>query len=410
GGKIQLEDTAAGRRQYVLSASSALIEPLEIRQGVSFPSAEGNYVVITPAAFEETLQPLLSLRSSQGHTPAVITTEAIYDRFGDGQLSPEAIRDFIAYAYANWSIQPEMVLLVGDGTYDPKQNQPNSKATILPVYLADVDPWAGEVPADHRFVTVDGGDLLPDLAIGRLPVNDTGELAAVVAKLVSYPEQNKSWRGTWTFVADDADQAGDFTEASNELIHQLDSEHYRANLYIYSGDESDLSSLQSEVTSAWASGHGHVIYTGHSTVHQWADEGFYHISQINGLINRNQLSVMLQLTCFTGSFHMAGLDSIDETFLRHPNGGASAVWGATGLGVSTAHEELAVGYIQNLNQTGTTTIGAATMAGKINLLTERPHHADLVDTFTLLGDPAMILTLPGEGVDGIFLPLIQTSN
>ena len=300
--------------------------------------------------------------------------------------------------------------LVGDGTYDPKQNQPNSKATVLPVYFANVDPWAGEVPADNRFVTVDGDDLLPDMAIGRLPVNDIAELETiVVAKLVAYPNQNKSWRQTWTFVSDNADLAGNFAHSADEMIELLegDSSPYRGQRHTYAGDEALLDTLRTAVETAWNSGSGHMIYNGHSTVHQWGDESFFHFSQINDLANLNRPPIVLQMTCFTGSYQMPGLDSLDEALLRRPQGGAIAVWGATGLGVSTGHESLSQGYIRHILENETTTIGAATLAGKLDLFTHQSVHNDLMDTFTLLGDPALLITLPGEGSDDIFLPLIQ---
>lgn len=102
---------------------------------------------------------------------------------------------------------------------------------------------------------------------------------------------------------------------------------------------------------------------------------------------------------------MPGLDSLDEALLRHTNGGAAAVWGSTGLGVATGHDALATGYLETLAREEGVTIGDAILAGKLRLLTESPQHVDLVDTFTLLGDPAMRLEPPSANSDSIFLPI-----
>ena len=50
---------------------------------------------------------------------------------------------------------PLYVVLVGDGSFDPRQYRADSPPTFIPPYLADVDPWAGETAADNRYV--DGG-------------------------------------------------------------------------------------------------------------------------------------------------------------------------------------------------------------------------------------------------------------
>ena len=40
----------------------------------------------------------------------------------------------------------------------------------MPPYLAFVDPWMGEAPADMRYGDLDG-DGLPDVSVGRLAAN-----------------------------------------------------------------------------------------------------------------------------------------------------------------------------------------------------------------------------------------------
>jgi hypothetical protein len=93
------------------------------------------------------------------------------------------------------------------------------------------------------------------------------------------------------------------------------------------------------------------------------------------------------MTCFTGSFQIHDFPTLDESLLRVPGGGAVAVWGATGLGISTGHHWLAEGFLEAIHEDGIDEIGAAALAGKLNLATAG-NNPDLIDTFTLLGDPA----------------------
>jgi hypothetical protein len=66
---------------------------------------------------------MVALREDQGLRVKVADIEDIYDEFSYGIKSPQALKDFLSYAYSNWSPPaPQYVLLVGDSTYDPKDH------------------------------------------------------------------------------------------------------------------------------------------------------------------------------------------------------------------------------------------------------------------------------------------------
>jgi hypothetical protein len=115
--------------------------------------------------------------------------------------------------------------------------------------------------------------------------------------------------------------------------------------------------------------------------------------EVETLANGARLPVALEMTCFTGSFQTPGLPTLDESLVRHAAGGAIAAWGATGLGVSTGHDLLAEGFLENVYAQGQRRIGLAALAGKLNLAAQNPAFPDLIDTFTLLGDPALSIYL-----------------
>ena len=95
----------------------------------------------------------------------VVDVQDIYDEFNGGMFDPQAIHDFLAYAYAYWTPPaPSYVVLMGDGNYDFKDNIGMGETNYIPPYLADVDPWIGETAADNRYVTVSGNDILPRYA------------------------------------------------------------------------------------------------------------------------------------------------------------------------------------------------------------------------------------------------------
>jgi hypothetical protein len=112
------------------------------------------------------------------------------------------------------------------------------------------------------------------------------------------------------------------------------------------------------------------------------------------------------MTCFTGSFQVPGYPTLDEALVRHPLGGAVAAWGPTGLGITTAHESLATGFIETVLQGDEDHLGSAALAGKLKLATDHPGSPDLIDTYTLLGDPATRFSRLSHE-ETIFLPQVN---
>jgi hypothetical protein len=79
--------------------------------------------------------------------------------------------------------------------------------------------------------------------------------------------------------------------------------------------------------------------------------------------------------------------------LRSPNKGLVAAFSATGLGVSTGHDYLARGfykYITNMDQNQPWRLGMAVLNAKINLYQKDISDIDLISTYTIFGDPALL--------------------
>ena len=409
-GSVELGDPVAGGiRRYWVTNEAGITAPSGLRL-MSNPPAYGgaDYVIVTPGEFEPALAPLIELRENQGYQVAVADLQAVYDHFGGGRAEPEAIYEYLSQAYQTWDPPPIYVLLVGDGTSDPKRYQPVSAATILPPFLADVDPWAGETAADNRFVTVDGADNLPDMLIGRLPVNTINEVQTVVGKIVAYESAPPTggWNQLLAFVADDPDDGGNFPAQTETVIETFVAPAFGAERLLYTPPAVNADEIRDQLLEDWQAGLGLVMFTGHASVHQWAVEKFLHYDDVSQLNNGDRLPVVVEMTCFTGSFQIPSISSLDEALVRQPAGGAVASWGATGLGISTGHEALTEGFMELIFHTEQKDLGTAALEGKLKVLEKTPVFLDLVDTFTLLGDPATRINLP-TWTDTLFVPLIQ---
>src|SRR4029453_8080737 len=127
-----------------------------------------------------------------------------------------AIKDFLAHAYQAWpGPAPRYVLLLGDASYDAKDFLKAGAWDLVPspvvrtTYL-----WTA---SDLAYAATNGDDLLPDLAIGRLPARTADEVRVLVEKIAAFETAARGLGGRAVFVADGADAAGAFEADSDEV-------------------------------------------------------------------------------------------------------------------------------------------------------------------------------------------------
>ena len=142
--------------------------------GLKSATNRADYLLLAPQAFLAAAQPLLDLRESQGLVTKAVSLEEVYEQFGHGEVSPEAIKEFLEYAYHFWAApSPRYVLLLGDASYDPKDYLETGVKDWLPGFPVRTSYlWTVSDPA---YASVNGEDLLPDMAIGRLPAGSVDE-------------------------------------------------------------------------------------------------------------------------------------------------------------------------------------------------------------------------------------------
>ncbi len=401
-------DVPAGGRYYAV-APGAVMTPEEISavpaSDLRNPAEGADYLLIAHADFLAGVAPLVELRREQGLRVRVIDVQEIYDTFSDGLLNPWAIRDFIQYAYFNWpGPPPSYVLLVGDGTYDFKNYEGYGVRTFIPPLLEYVDPSLGETAADNRFVTVAGNDIMPDLHLGRLPVNNQAELAAMIDKIVAY-ERNPTpgeWRSRAVFIADNPDVAGPFHYFSDEAVALVPPEVAVVKVYLGTAEYPTNQAVRAQQATLEAFNQGALLfnYVGHSSITGWAAELLFGVNSLPQVSNGSRYPVMLPMTCLEGSYHSPRFSGLSESIVRLSGKGAVASWGPTGLGVASGHDYLHTGFYRAIFEQGVYELGPATTAGKLNLYlnSRSPGGAarfhDLLDTYVLLGDPATRLGLP----------------
>jgi hypothetical protein len=409
GAQAVLADPSGGLpRRYAVTPDGTIRPADVVRMVVPLRGAQGaDEIMITPPDFAADLAGLVSLRQSQGMTVVVEDVRAIYDAV-DGRPQPEAIQAYLAAAYAQWTPRPAYALLVGDGTSDPRRYRVSSSATWIPPFLANVDPVIGEVPADNRYGMVDGNDTLADMWIGRLPVNSHVEAAITIGKIVDYERHPAmgGWNQGLLLVNDKIDPAvGNFSTENGALAAAYAGSRFGLTRLDYQASQAQQAFHQI-LLGDWNQGNGVVLYNGHASAQQWGADVLLHINDLPSLNNGSRLPVLVEMTCLTSSFQVPDVPTLDETLLRRSGKGVVAAWGPTGLGLSSGHMLLASGFLDQITADPGSTLGTAIGEAKLKLAATAPAQNYLLDTFTLLGDPAMKLNTRSTR----FLPAVRTAK
>ncbi len=407
GYALTFERAIASESHYLALAISEVLTPKRVEKDQ--PSTwrrsdnAADYIIIAPSDFVTSTQPLVDYHISKGLRVEVVDVQDIYDEFGGGWLDPVAIRDFVAYAYAYWEAPaPAYVLLVGDGSYDYKDNLGSGERNYVPPYLADVDPWMGETVADNRYVAVDGLDIQPDLHLGRLPAKTPAEVTTMVSKTLAYAADTSAgaWKGEMLFVADNPDTGGNFRDFSDAVAnYYVPAPYINQKIYYGIAPYTNGSIARAAVINAIESGKLVVNYVGHSSYQYWASEQLINLDAIASLTNTQTLPFIMPMTCFEGYYvrptGTKDASSVGETIVRKSGGGAIASWSPTGLGVANGHDIINKAFFQAVFYEDLITFGPATTLSKLALI--GMGHDELIDTYILFGDPALKLnTLPAD--------------
>ena len=346
-------------------------------------------IVSNVSGFDEAIKPLLTFRQNQDLRVTAVPLEQIYDEFGFGHKSPNAIKAFLAYAAAHWTQPaPRYVLLVGDATYDPKDLVSGKNRNRLPTalirtdlggYVAD-DSWYGQYSEES-----------PPMAIGRFPAQNAIQLRVMVEKTLAYeeivPNEENSWRSRALLVADDEQMFDKATIALSEKLSENNYLTYRLQMSF--GDR-----IHYNIRSVINEGVGIVNYYGRGSKGTWGDEAVLQNSDAQSLNNGSKLPIFTSFTTLNGAFAEPQLDSLAEIMLRTNNGGVAAAISPSG--VADTEELIRLGdlFYNQLFDAESHRIGDVLLELGPNDDGSNSLRNDALTTLNLLGDPALQFYAP----------------
>jgi hypothetical protein len=405
---------ATGQRTYLVFSSNLIKTPVGISQDtasdLSGTTTQADYLLIThrDLGWDGNGDPyvwltrLVELRDGQGLEVEVVDLEDILDEFSFGILTPQAIKDFLSHAYANWT-KPALryVLIVGDGSYDPKNNRglDESPYRYVPGYLAET-PFLGETVADDWFSQISGDDAVPDLYMGRLPASTADQAAVMVGKILAYEEASntKTWEKETVLIADNTTEAWEGVfEEMNETGASLLPASFNTPYRGYLNDYAFVEDLTADIKTEINGGALIVHYSGHGSTRIWANEWIFENDDVPDLTNDQALPFVISMSCLVGYFadpEPLGYHSLAETLLRSEDRGRVAGFVPTGMTTTPGQEILSETLFEAIFTDDIRTLGPAVSQAKQTLLANGAGYEEVSETFLLLGDPAMRLKVP----------------
>jgi hypothetical protein len=317
-----------------------------------------------------------------------VPLDVLYDQFNDGLPSPEAIRRFLEYAVRNWQPAPRYVLLVGDATFDPRGYTAPKEANRLPTFFVQTG-YGGETASDVVFAQPEAG-ASPIIAIGRIPARNPNQVKNFVDKVLSYEQASASavWRGRVLAVAD-GQEAG-FKQEAQSFLDQL-PQTVKKQLY---NPEVGVKDAAGQIQNYFSSGYILVGYFGHGSLNMWGKDRIFSSTDVEALKNQNALPIVLAVTCLNGLFTHPKVDSIAETLLFQPGGGAVGVLAPTSLTLPADQSFFVDGLVKNLIKRPALTLGEAFLSAQQEIPRGNPGSLDVLETFLLFGDPALQIAWP----------------
>lgn len=292
-------------------------------------------LIIAPARFEATLQPLVDHKNATGIATTVLSLGDA-SRDYDGRDLPEKIKRAIASFERHHFVR--YVMLVGDSDIFPVRYTlkcEGEDSSYLhsyrsgDLYYADLyeadgvtfedwdangDGQYGEQGCDLAHANVDKLDMHPDVAVGRVPVSTEAELATYIDKVLRYERQaaGASWTERAVFITGDY---GGSKEYANEAAVPLRDDFRIIKLY-HDAPGCDARQLPTpdNINAQLNQGALFVTYIGHGSHSGWSTGGeggscpgvpsTYYLAErdMSGLHNAGKLPVLFTFGCSTGRY------------------------------------------------------------------------------------------------------------
>jgi len=407
-GILTFADSVLGGESYVVITPDKPLKPkfygLKQFKNLRSPSMQGEYIAITHPKFWNNAQNYVNeIGSLFSISTLLINVEDIFDEFTFGYPDPHAIRLFCQSAFVNWQApKPSYLVLLGDANYDYKQYRFKNDGVVGG---GNYVPSYGDPVSDNWYAVWDENALpIPQLFVGRLPINSGSELQYYLSKVknnINAPYD--SWNKRYLFFsggrANYPEEIAQLKNVNDNLINTLIAppiiSGFYKHFYKTTSPQTDFGPYtSSEIQQAISNGGVFISYIGHSGTATW-DNSINEVSQIKNTLNRNPL--VTDFGCSTNKFAEPDIVCFGERFVLGENGQALGYVGNSSLGFTSSAYAVPKYFYQSLIEDSTANIGRSHLGAKIKMFNQSGS-SDVFKVFaltnSLIGDPIVSLKIP----------------
>ena len=428
--------TEAAYKEMVVASGVSFFTPEKVG-GVSYQNLHqlplADYLMVSHPDFLSEANRLAELHRENGLTVHVVQPQAIYNEFSSGMQDPGAIRRFVKMFYDRAllndpSAKPKYLLLFGDGTYDPKNREPNNNNYIVTYQMLSSENATDAMVVDDFFGILDDAEGMSaadmmDVGVGRIIASSSLQAKQMVDKIEHYMKNGSNfypvtssccmgtqtdktfgdWRNQYLIMTDNREQ-GYFINIDAEpqytISKLLNPEINYNKLYmdafpkvITAGGER-FPAMTNSIDANIQRGVLVANYIGHGGEVGLAEERVVGIDQVNSWSNIHALHLFVSATCEFTRFDDPERVSAGEWVYLNPAGGAIAMLTTTRSVYFGVNSNIGIKLIERVFNRYPN--GEAYEFGE---LARRTKNAASVSSsnkrsFTLIGDPALRLALP----------------
>ena len=348
---------------------------------------------IYPEGFEGAA---LSLFEPGSSSEAVCLTD-IYDEFNGGVRDPWAITAFLDFVLKAWEPAPVDVILCGGGHFDPR-NRAGSRVSLI-----DPVRSPGDYFQDDLYTITKGTDV-PQFAVSRISTSDLAAFAIVASRSAAY--RSGAFAGAWqTRVLGAADDERSSQYSADETYHTNSMErileehlpdaarpvkHYMI-LYPFDSLFKKPEARQAFI-DLWSEGALLVLFLGHGSFDQLADEGLFYLDDTGQLANSGRLPAAFFGSCRVGRFQDPGRDCIAQSVTTAPRGGAIVGIGATFDTIGPVNELLMAAFADAVFSQSGASLASCLLAAKL-----QAGYSGLNNrVYVMFGDGSTMPAVPGH--------------
>ena len=376
-----------------------------------------DFIIVTSEEFRATAERLKAFREQPAHgglKTIIADVGRIANEFSGGLPDVAGIRDFLKFAYDNWTPRPQFVLFLGGASFDYKGIL-GAKSSYAPTWQSlESRDEISSYSTDDFFAKFGASDNL-SLVLGRISARTVAEADVVVDKIIRYEESSSrdAWKMRVLFIGDDA-YTTEGGEVGDRTLHSDDAEALATSFTpdefekrkIYIAEYPTVNTTQGRRKSSANQAivdqvnQGVLIfnYTGHGRADLLAHEHIFEVqTNVPQLTNASKLAVWFLATCGFSQFDDPKTYTGSEVLINKPDGGA--------VGVVSATRKVYAGANAALNQGTFRRMFTRDAYGRLQV--ERPATAlfmykaasgniDNDQKFCYMGDPTMRLQYPAS--------------